>query len=120
VIRIEDKQAISGEARTVPLPYALVDMLEKAEPKTCKVFVGTNLRKAWQKASAASGLGALEEVDDKPVPRYSGLIVHDLRRSAIKNLMKAGANERVALAIGGHKTRSVFDRYHFSWMKRNW
>jgi hypothetical protein len=34
----------------------------------------------------ATGLRVLEEVDGKPVPRYSDWIVHDLRRSAVKNL----------------------------------
>jgi hypothetical protein len=73
---------------------------------------GTNLRKAWNKACDACGLGKLEPIDKQNNRRYTGLIVHDLRRSAIKNLMKAGVNEKVAMAISGHKTRSVFDRYH--------
>ncbi len=76
------------------------------------VFDGTNLRKEWQRACAKCGLGTLTEVEGKRDPRYAGLIVHDLRRSAIRNLMKAGVNEKVAMAISGHKTRSVFDRYH--------
>jgi hypothetical protein len=76
------------------------------------MHTATNLRKARQKACSAAGLGKLEEVEGRPDPRYTGLIIHDPRRSAIKNLMKAGVNEKVAMKISGHKTRDVFDRYH--------
>ncbi len=43
--------------------------------------------------------------------KYVGLIPHDLRRSAARNLRQAGAHENVIVSIGGWKTRSMFDRY---------
>jgi integrase len=112
LIRLEEDQTKNSEARTVPLPDVLVRMLERIGPGEGTVFDATNLRKDWQKACVAAGLGSLTEVEGKPDPRYTGLIIHDLRRSAIKNLMNVGVNEKVTMKISGHKTRAVFDRYH--------
>jgi integrase len=114
VIRLESEQTKADTARTVPLPDVLVEMLNGIEPKQGLVFDSTNLRKAWHTACAAVGLGRLEKVEGKRDKRYTGLIVHDLRRSAIRNLVRAGVPERVVMAISGHKTRSVFDRYNIT------
>lgn len=116
LIHLAEDRTKNSEARDVPLPPVLVDILSAVEPKSGRVFDDTNLRVEWSKACEAVGLGTrVKEVSKSGNIwyRYDGLIVHDLRRSAIRNLVTvAGVPEKVAMKISGHKTRAVFDRYH--------
>jgi integrase len=69
-----------------------------------------DFRKAWHTACVV-GLGRfIEEEDGKK--KYEGLIVHDLRRSCVRNLVRAGVGDKTAMQLTGHRTRNIFDRYN--------
>lgn len=71
------------------------------------VFDFRNLRNLWNETCAKLGLGKY----DAKTRKYEGLLVHDLRRSAARNLIKAGVSRTIAKKITGHKTDEMFDRY---------
>ncbi|MBI5708949.1 MAG: tyrosine-type recombinase/integrase [Candidatus Eisenbacteria bacterium] len=55
------------------------------------------LRRSWQSACRAAGM--------------SGRLLHDFRRTAVRNLIRAGVQQPIAMKITGHKTDSIFRRY---------
>ncbi len=71
-----------------------------------------SLKRSWYEACARVGLGQRVQNEEKGREVWQGKIPHDLRRTAIRNMVKAGVSEKVAMVISGHKTRSVFDRYN--------
>lgn len=119
-LRLDPGQTKNGEGRTVyftpELETLLLHQVERVRAMSTKLqrvipylfpnplrgrFYGQqlrNFRKAWEVACEQASV--------------SGMIRHDLRRTAVRNLVRSGVTETVAMKITGHKTRSVFDRYN--------
>ena len=112
IVRLEVGESKNNEGRTVYLDEELKTIFDgqwekrKRKGKLCPyVFPnreGTDriidIRSSWNSACTNAGIGKR--------------LFHDFRRTAVRNMIRAGIPERVAMMISGHKTRSVFDRYN--------
>ena len=107
VVRLRPEISKNKLGRILPLQGELLDIIERASTSRrldCHAVFhndGTligDFRKAWKSALIAAGLGKQ--------------FVHDFRRTAVRNLTRAGNPEKISMALTGHKTRAVFDRYN--------
>ncbi len=116
--RIKCTEMLAGRA----LPYLFPNLEGRHRGQRINDF-----RKAWTEACLEATLD-LEGLDgparaqrkaelekaaaNGEKPGLLKMLRHDFRRTAVRNLVNRGVPERVAMKITGHKTRSVFDRYH--------
>lgn len=107
IVRLRPEISKNKDGRVLPLRGELLAVMERARTNRrldcVKVFhingkpLG-DFGKAWATACKKAGV--------------AGRIVHDLRRAAVRNMVRAGVPERVAMALSGHKTRNIFDRHN--------
>lgn len=111
IIRLLGSQTKNRKPLLLPLPEDLANMLRFQTVREGAVFNTTNLTKAFKKACVAAGLGNWRDPENHDAG-YDGLLLHDLRRSGVRNLRRAGVTEDVAMKISGHRTRATFARYN--------
>jgi len=118
LIRLARGTTKNDEPRTIPLVPQLLEVLQMQRdvrdqywPRCPHVFFwhasGKPIKRfsgSWKAACKRAGLW--DEERQKPTKMF-----HDLRRSAVRNMERAGVPRKVAMTISGHKTESVYRRY---------
>jgi integrase len=138
-LRIPGEICKNRKGRVLPLTGELTEIIERRRAALPREKNGTvqmcehifhrdgapiaEIRKSWQTAAIAAGLGIMvcEKCGGrgqekycqkcKAARKYEGKLFHDLRRTAVRNMVKAGVNTQVAKQWSGHKSDSMFERY---------
>jgi integrase len=107
-IRLRAENSKNRCSRNVPLVGELAELIERRRLQmslqTSLIFHHdgqriVDFRKAWRTACRLAGVNRL---------------FHDLRRTAVRDMIRSGTPESVAMTISGHRTRSMFDRYNIT------
>ncbi len=115
----------TGKPRLVPLPSEIDRKPGKPDEL---VFPLGDCRDRWRTACAKVGAGYFEcrecgsQCAGRKCPthgkrplkgmRYRGLLLRHTRHAAVRNMSDAGLPEARIMAVSGHVTRSMFDRYN--------
>jgi hypothetical protein len=129
VVRLEPNTTKNDEGREFPFA-ALPDLrhlLERQrertralEKKTGRIIPWVfhrsgerirSYRREWKRAREAASRGQRDGVTAVERADLSDRLVHDLRRTAVRNLERAGVPRSVAMRLTGHKTEAVYRRY---------
>jgi integrase len=130
VVRLDVRSTKNDEGRTFPFDVlpALKALLKAQREHTTALEKATgcivprvfhhdgqsirSFRRAWHSACKCAATVRHENGLAEIVrPELLQRIPHDFRRTAVRNLVRAGVSEHTAMKLTGHKTRSVFDRY---------
>ena len=122
-IRLDPETTKNRDGRVFPMTGELRALLEAQHVAAENVKQQGHLTPWVFFRMVANGRGGVKS--PKPIRAFSktwklaciaagcpGRIPHDFRRTAVRNMVRRGIPERVAMQLAGHKTRSVFDRYH--------
>ena len=121
----------NGDGRSLALPDELVEIVKRREIARLITTPADDVRvvdhvfhrngqplgdfrKAWRRACIDAGLFHIEKGAEGKAIKMHDRIFHDLRRTGVRNLRRAGVDETVAMRISGHKTASVFRRYNIT------
>jgi integrase len=125
-IRLHGEDTKTGEQRMIVMGGDLYDVLRAWYKETSQCHAGCgwvchqdgqrlkSMKTSWRTACVKAGLGRFRNTKGKYVGNrgYEGALIHDFRRTAVTNMEDAGVPRKVAMAISGHKTDSVYRRYH--------
>ena len=72
-----------------------------------------DFRGAWEAACIAAGFYRVVNPEAPPAQqrKKATKLLHDFRRTAVRNLERAGVSRSVAMKLTGHKTESIYRRY---------